>query len=332
MQNTMRDLVRDFYLQVETAEKTEFFFPEGFEVSGINKVLACGLGGSGIGARLVASMVAADLKMPFEVCHDYDIPAYTDSGTLVLISSYSGNTEETIDAMYKAMAAGAKLVCITSGGAVADFARKYNLALALMPAGFPPRSQMGVSVSLQVKMLTAVGLIGTEHLTGLRLGALFIHDNQESIKAKAGELADFFKGRVPLIYADAHREPVLIRWQQQLNENSKVLCHHHVFPEMNHNELVGWEGGDNRFAALLMRTAQDHKRTSYRMDICAPLFRAKCDRVEEVLFDHSNSWVNALHMIHLGDWISVFLADLNQVDATEIKTIIYLKDQLGRLK
>jgi len=328
----MRDLVRDFYRQVNIAENTPFYFPSNFDVSHINKVLACGLGGSGIGAKLLASMVSADLKMPFEVCHDYDIPSYTDARTLVIISSYSGNTEETLEAMHKAHQSGASLVCITSGGAVADYARTHDLALALMPAGFPPRSQMGISVSLQVIMLSQLGLIGAGHLAGLRAGADFIRDHAGAIQEQAARLAAFFHGLVPLLYADAHREPVLIRWQQQLNENSKVLCHHHVFPEMNHNELVGWEGADSRFAALLMRTAQDHPRTSYRMDICSPLFKKKCDRVQEVVFSHADAWVNAWHMIHLGDWISVLLADLNQVDATEIKTIIYLKDQLSRLK
>jgi glucose/mannose-6-phosphate isomerase len=330
MNMTMRYLVADFPRQLTEALSTDVRISGGFDSARPERVVACGLGGSGIGSRLVAALVGDDLRLPFEVRNDYGIPAYTGAGTLVIISSYSGNTEETIEAMVAARESGAAVVCVTSGGRVADFARQHNLPLALMPEGFPPRSQMGFSVTLQVRFLEVLGLISSRHTDSIRKASEHLARNSGRIREMAGELAGFFEGRVPLVYTGSGFEAVAVRWCQQINENSKMLCHHHVFPEMNHNELVGWEGADNRFAALVLRTAQDHPRTHYRMDICRPMMESRCDRVREIRFEDADAWVNAFEMIHLGDWMSCELAEKNRVDATEIKSIIYLKNQLSQ--
>jgi len=127
-------------------------------------------------------------------------------------------------------------------------------------------------------------------------------------------------------------EGVTIRWRQQINENSKMLCSHHVFPEMNHNELVGWTGGDNRVAVVILRNEDDHKRSQMRMEICKKLMGEKCDTILEAWSKGGNRIERSLYLVHLGDWISIDLAELRNEDATAIPAIIFLKGELAKMQ
>ena len=137
--------------------------------------------------------------------------------------------------------------------------------------------------------------------------------------------------RTPMLYGDAALEPVLIRWRQQLNENAKRLCNRHVFPEMNHNELVGWESGDATIATLFLHTSEDHPRTAERMRLCKALFRDAGASVEEVSAAGSTRMQRWIHLVHLGDWLSLLMAEKAGVDAVDIRHIDYLKGELSKM-
>ena len=144
-------------------------------------------------------------------------------------------------------------------------------------------------------------------------------------------IAKKLAGQLTVIYSLGSCEGVSVRFRQQINENSKALCWHHVFPEMNHNELVGWTGGDNRVAVILLRNEDDHKRSQLRMELCKKLMGEKCDTILEVWSKGSSRIERSMYLIHLGDWISIDLAEMRNEDAVAIPAILFLKSELSKV-
>ena len=279
----MRELISSFPEQLQLAWKnadaTEFKNTD----QQVSNVVITGLGGSGIGGKIIAQLVQDDAVLPILINNDYSLPAFVNEHTLVVVSSYSGNTEETVSAMKSALNQGAVVACITSGGMVANIAREHQLDSIIVPGGQPPRSQFGYSAISLLKVLTAYDVIPSHYFTAAHSLGNQLASTQDSIIHRASRICDRIENRMPIIYAEARNEGVAIRWRQQFNENSKLLCWHHVYPEMNHNELVGWEKGSSDYVALLLRTDDDNPRTTVRMDITEPMFLAKGATVENVV-------------------------------------------------
>ena len=139
------------------------------------------------------------------------------------------------------------------------------------------------------------------------------------------------EGKQVLLYSDAAQEGLAIRWRQQLNENAKLLCSHHVFPEMNHNELVGWETGDERYVALMIQTPEDHERTRIRMEVCMEIFQQQGADVVVVEGDGDDTVLRFFDLVHVGDWLSLVLAERAGVDPVDIKNIDHLKNALAQI-
>ena len=186
--------------------------------------------------------------MPLLVCRDYRLPGFLDSSTLVFASSYSGNTEETLAAYEQARAAGASIVCFTSGGRLASLAAAHRYPVIPLAPGLPPRAALGYSAVLLLSALAAMELVPdptapmretVELLT--RLAAQYCPETPETSN-QAKRIARTLHGRLVAVYASsANLEPAAVRWRGQIEENAKNLAFHHLIPEMNHNELVGWE-------------------------------------------------------------------------------------------
>ncbi|MFZ6050719.1 bifunctional phosphoglucose/phosphomannose isomerase [Halocola ammonii] len=297
----------------------------------VENVVITGLGGSGIGGKIVSQLVSKEANVPILVNNDYTLPGFVNEKSLVIVSSYSGNTEETLTAMRTALDRGAEVACITSGGEVLEMAGKENLDHVVIPGGNPPRAMFGYSAVQQFFILNAYGVIPSNHIDELSAASDLLTTNKEAIKEKAGEIVKAFDGRTPVIYIESHLEGVAVRWRQQLNENSKILCWHHVFPEMNHNELVGWKGGSNQLSVLMLRTKDDQKRNAFRMDVCKPIFEGKCDRVNELWAEGESAVERAFYLIYVGDWVSQLMAEKREVDPVEIEVIEYLKGELSKV-
>lgn len=297
----------------------------------LDNIVISGLGGSGIGGKIVSQLVAEKAGLPILCTNDYVLPEFVGPNTLLIISSYSGDTEETVAALHEGVAKGAEIAIITSGGKIGAYAKENGLNHILIPGGNPPRSMFGYSAVQQFFVLSAYGIIDQSFEKEIEQSIALIESNISAIRSESKRVADLIVKRVPILYSEAMYEGVAIRWRQQINENSKMLCWHHVFPEMNHNELVGWTGGDNRVAVIILRNEDDHKRSQIRMEICKKLMGEKCDTILEVWSKGASRIERAMYLIHLGDWLSIDLAEIKNEDAVAIPAIIFLKNELSKV-
>ena len=296
----------------------------------IKNIIVIGMGGSGIGADFAMEFSAEDRSVPMQICKSYDIPAYVSKNTLVICSSFSGNTEETLSGFEKALNKSAKIICIAAGGKLIELAKQHHLDYILLPgAGLPPRACLGYSMVQQLYVLNFYGFLATERMNELQSAIELIEKEQEHIKVKADRIARFLVGKLPVIYSTDRMGAVAVRLRQQFNENSKVLAMHHLIPEMNHNELVGWRKQPNSFAVIIFRTKDDHPQNQARIDINKEIISHYTDTIIEIFAKGESLIEQAIYCVHLSDWLSWELAQLREVDATEVKVIDYLKGQLA---
>ena len=304
------------------------------EVPDHDRILVLGMGGSGIGGRFLGGLLGDTCAVPIASGHDYRIPAWVGPSTMVLACSYSGNTEETLAALDAAVAKGAQVRALTSGGKLKALADANGWPVLTVPGGHPPRSQFGWAVTGLLHHFAALGhrpADAPDVLADTEAAAALLVTHTDAILDQAGQWADLLSSRRPMLYGDAAIEPVLIRWRQQLNENAKRLCNHHVFPEMNHNELVGWESGDASIAALFLHTHEDHPRTAERMRLCKAIFTGAGAAVSEVSAIGTTRLQRWMHLVHLGDWLSLLMAERAGVDPVDIRHIDYLKGELAKM-
>ena len=309
---------------LEIAQKCTFQKPK----SNLQNIVICGMGGSGIGGKMVSFWVQDELSVPVTCYHDYTAPAFISAHTLFIASSYSGNTEETLICVEQAREKGAHIIGVCSGGELQTFCAQYGYDCVVVPGGNPPRTALAFSVVQVTNILTKLGLISSESLRSIQASKNLLDAEQETIHAEAKKLANFLNGTVPVFYAGAKYEAVAVRARQQFNENAKMLCWHHVIPEMNHNELVGWGGGDERFAAVYFNTGDLIPRNQKRVDITFEVIRTKT----KVLFldaKGNDRIERSFYLIHLVDWASFYLAELTATDPIEIKVIDRLKGELA---
>ncbi|MBL0316588.1 MAG: bifunctional phosphoglucose/phosphomannose isomerase [Flavobacteriales bacterium] len=297
----------------------------------ISNIVISGLGGSGIGGKIVSQLVADKLSVPIVCTNDYVLPEFVSNETLVIISSYSGDTEETVAALHEAVVKGAEIACVTSGGKIGAYAKENGLNVIFIPGGNPPRSMFGYSSVQLFFVLKAYEFIDNYFEKEIENSIQLIESEISGIRAESKKIAEQIVTRIPILYSEALYEGVAIRWRQQVNENSKMLCWHHVFPEMNHNELVGWTGGDNRVAVVILRNNDDHKRSQIRMELCKKLMGEKCNTIIEAWSKGSTRIERSMYLIHLGDWLSIDLAELRNEDAVAIPAIVFLKNELSKV-
>ncbi|HRH69102.1 MAG: bifunctional phosphoglucose/phosphomannose isomerase [Flavobacteriales bacterium] len=297
-----------------------------------SNVVVTGLGGSGIGGKIAAQLAHKEAKCPIEVYHNYYLPGYVDHKSLVIACSYSGNTEETIAAMGQALAKGARVVVVTSGGSMLEMAKAKGLDHIVIPGGNPPRTMLAYSLVQQFFVLHHFGIIGDGFEGAIKAAADLLERDKEDIKKAAMDLTERLVGKQLVIYSEANTEAVCIRFRQQVNENSKVLCWHHSIPEMNHNELVGWAGADKNIAVVIFRHKEDHERTQMRMEINKAVFEKYTSHINEVWSKGDSAFARQLYLINLGDWVSLFWAQKKGVDPSEIAVINMLKGKLAEVK
>lgn len=325
----MRKFVEAFPEQMEEAieiGRKAVFTPYKNE---IRNVLVTGLGGSGIGGTILSQLVAQECKVPVLVNKDYDLPNFIDEHTLVIVSSYSGNTEETINACNQAMQKNAMIAAITTGGTIGKIATEKNYNQINVPTGYPPRAAFAFSITQLFYVLKNVGLISSAFENQMIDAIALLRAEKESLLQESSRISNVLFGRIPIIYSDPTTEGVAIRFRQQINENSKMLCWHHVFPEMNHNELVGWTTDNDDLAVVFFKNQTDNPRTAKRMELCEPIFRKHTPHVATIESKGNSAIERAFYLIHLGDLISVELAERKGIDPIEVNVINNLKEALA---
>ncbi len=327
----MKQLIADFPAQISTAlENIQSADFQKIETD-ISNVLITGLGGSGIGGSVVADMAAMNSPVPIVVNKNYQIPAFANEKTLVISCSYSGNTEETLMATREALARKAQVVCIASGGELWKIAKEKNLKVLTMEGGHPPRSMFGYAFSYLCYYFEYYKLANWDAKKDLKNAQNLLEKEQDSIKKEAKEIAQKLYKKTVAVYAVNGNLGIAARWRQQLNENAKMLAWEGEIPEMNHNELVGWEGGTDDFAAVFLRNKTDFDRNQKRVDINQKIIGKKTKTVVEIWSQGDGKIARALWLVHLGDWVSFYLSEMSGVDIIDIKSIDFLKAELAKI-
>ncbi|MBX7226759.1 MAG: bifunctional phosphoglucose/phosphomannose isomerase [Chitinophagales bacterium] len=326
---TMDQLILNFSNQLKRAKEIGEAATINAHSHEIRNVFISGLGGSGIGGTIVAQLVQHELSVPVIVNKDYFVPAFVGQHTLVIISSYSGNTEETINVLKTVQKTGAKVVIITSGGQAQQIAQEQGYDHIIIDGGMPPRSCFGYSFVQQFYILHGLGLINDGFKADLNNAIHLLEAQEAAIQIEAEHLAKNLKGYLPIIYSDASYEGVAIRFRQQINENSKMLCWHHVIPEMNHNELVGWRAKHSEAKVVFLRNETDYVRNQERMEFLKSVVKGYCGEILEVHSKGNSPIERTLYLIHLTDWVSQYLGVANGFDPIEIDVINHLKSTLA---
>jgi glucose/mannose-6-phosphate isomerase len=308
-------------------------------VAGVKNIVLCGLGGSAIGGDLLRSYLADELKIPFLVNRHYTLPRFVGPDTLLVISSYSGNTEETNSAHREALKRKARIVCITSGGTTAALAARHGSALIMIPGGSPPRAALGYSFFPLLLFLSRLGFVHSK-ASAIKETVALLEEKSEPFGAldpshnPALELAEQLQGRISIIYSSTERfDAVGTRWRGQIAENGKSLSFGNVLPEMNHNELVGWKVLHDlmkEMHVVFLRDRADHPRVAIRMDITRQVIREFTPHITDVWSEGKTSLARMFSLVYLGDWVSYYLSILHRVDPTPVTIIDHLKRELAR--
>ena len=338
----MLETIEGFPAQCRDAKKIGYGFdvPKSFKIQYKN-IVSTGLGGSAIGSDIARSYIADDSKTPLFVNRNYRLPGFVGKETLVIASSYSGNTEETISAYKDAKSKKAKVIAITSGGELRKLASDDGCPVLAIPGGLQPRCALGYSFFPLLIILSKIGVVkdraedideAIEVLNDLKVKSLGpnVPENKNIAKTIARSLYNKF----PVIYAGQdHTDSVVTRWRGSLSENAKVLSSGHVFPEMNHNEIVGWEYPAKLlkdFTAVILRDSADFPRVAKRMDITKKILAKTGVKLIEVNSSGSSLLARIFSLIYIGDFVSFYLAILNKRDPTPVERITYLKKELAK--
>lgn len=326
----MEHLIENFAEQIEEAIAIGKDFKFSGEKKSFNSVVICGLGGSGIGGTFVKDYTYGSLSIPLDTVKGYFLPAHVNEDTLVIVSSYSGNTEETVQCFKEALERGATICGVTSNGKIKELCQSEGLDCILIPGGNPPRGCFGYSFTQLLYILNYYDLIDGSFENELRTSVQLLNDEKASIKKEAKVLADNVFDKIPVLYSADSIESVTVRWRQQINENGKQLCWHHVVPEMNHNELVGWREENDKLAVIFLRNDNDYAKLAKRMDLNKVVYQKYTPNVFEVWSKGNSFLERGFYLINLGDWLSLYLSQLRGFDVTEVKVIDELKANLAK--
>ena len=305
----------------------------------IENIVLAGLGGSAIGGDLVRSYLHSRIGIPFLINRTYDLPGFVDEHTLVIASSYSGSTEESLSMFEQALRKGAKIICITTGGKLADLATEHSLPLITLPTGFQPRAALAYSFVPVLLTLEKIGFTAGESANIQDAAATL-----ESLSASYGvsnltdsnhasTLANILLSKIPVIYSASDLfDSVNIRWRGQIQENAKHVAFGNVLPEMNHNEINGWDFPHNaqeRFCVIFLRSMSDeHPQVTKRFGILHEVLLSKGVEVKEFVAQGNSVLARMFSLISLGDWLSYYLALLAGVDPSPVPVIMQLKSKL----
>ncbi|MDP2363928.1 MAG: bifunctional phosphoglucose/phosphomannose isomerase, partial [Ignavibacteria bacterium] len=300
----------------------------------ISNIVISGLGGSAISADLIKNFLADELTIPLFVNRSYNLPKFAGNNTLFIASSYSGNTEETISALQKAIKLKCKIIAITTGGELEAISNKENIPCIKVQKGFQPRYSLGLSFFTLLKVLQEIKLIDDQSLIVEKIKSNWKNNGMAFSKEgnAAYTIAESLLGFIPVIYSVADSTSAVgYRLKCQLNENSKLHAFHNEVPEMNHNEIIGWESYHEKIFHSKIIIIQDenyHPQIKKRFEILKDIFAKTGVETLTLKSNEELFKVRLLDLIYLGDWISYYVGVLRGYDPSEIDNIYTLKDRL----
>ncbi len=305
--------------------------------SDIANVLVLGMGGSGVGGDLLIAVAGPFMSVPVVVTKGYEPPSYVDDSTLVFALSFSGNTEETIDAATTAATAGARLVVVSQGGELGRLAASLNAPLVPVPDSIPqPRAGLGALAIPPLVILERIGLFpGAGEWIARAVGQLKVRrDNLVADGNAAEELARRIGRTLPICYGGGHLGLVAAqRWKTQCNENAKVAAFHNTVPELCHNEIAGWgQHGDvtrQVFTAINLRHDHEHPQVMRRFELVSALIDEVVAGIEEVRAEGDGPLAQLLDLILFGDFMTLHLAGQEGLDPGPVPVLDEIKAALS---
>ena len=298
-------------------------------------LIICGMGGSAIGGDLLSGYLAPTFPIPIAVVRGYEIPGFVGARSVVIAASYSGTTEETLAAVGQAERAGAMVFAITSGGQLAQAARRAGV---VVPGGLAPRAALGYLMLPALAALVRWELAAPcakevdEAVRVLEEIAAECGPDIPAVRNPSKRLAEHLAGCVPAIYAASPGlEGAARRWKCQFNENSKTLATWNAFPELNHNETVGWGALPtlaSHFAVVVLLDGTEPARLVRRIGLTADLALGPAAGVHEIRGRGKGRLARLLSLVFIGDLVSIYLAYLRGVDPAPVEIIDAIKQGL----
>jgi glucose/mannose-6-phosphate isomerase len=306
------------------------------------QIVLAGMGGSAIGGDLIAALIVSTSPVPLAVVRGYDLPAYVSGpDTLVIASSFSGNTEETLSAVDQALGRGVWLLALSTGGQLAHHAQSHGYPLWQFDYKSQPRAALGWSFGLLVGLAHRLDLAPhleadlAETVTLLReQKATYTASTpatQNPAKRGAGQLI----GRIPVIYGGGIFEPVARRWKCQFNENAKTPASYNVVPEMDHNEIAGWHGLDDfsrQVELIFLCEEEQDERLTKKVEVTAQMLQDRVGGVTMIHVGGNSATEKLFSTMFLGDFVTTYLALLNGVDPVPVDSISELKERMARVE
>jgi glucose/mannose-6-phosphate isomerase len=303
------------------------------EYKKIDRVIILGVGGSAIGGDLVRSLAESEARIPVLVQRDYSLPAYVDDRTLVIASSYSGNTEETLTAFDKALKTGARKLAMTTGGKLGAIAEEKNIPVFKIDYKAQPRAALGFSFLPTLGVLQKLGFVKdksadvAETVRVLEALSAKIDEKAPLSSNPAKQLAQRLYGCLPVVYGAGILAEAAHRWKTQINENSKAWAFYEVFPELNHNATVGFELPKElaqKIRVVLLRAPSFNQRVKLRYEVTCELLDRAGVAHEYIDSEGSSLLSQMMSLVMMGDYVSYYLAILYRVDPTPVEVINYL--------
>ncbi len=336
----MLGTIRDLPQQVRNAWKIAQAAPLPDTYRDVRRVVITGMGGSAIGADLLIGLLAHGGRVPVELVRGYELPtSVAGADTLVVASSYSGNTEETLSAFAEAQERGTRLLAITGGGKLAAMAEAAGAPVWRFSYKSTPRAAVGYSFALLLGLICRLGIyadaaetleLAAQALEHLQVGLLPESPTEKNL---AKQMAEALEGKLPVIFGAGFLAPVARRWKGQFNENSKEWASWDEMPELNHNAVVGLGLPGAlvpQLGVFFLRSPLDHSRVQMRWDVTGELLAQNKVALYPMYGEGESALAQMLTLIHVGDFISYYVAALNQVDPSPVDNITYLKKQLER--
>ena len=314
-----------------------FDLPQDY--SQVKKVVILGMGGSAIGGDLLGSLVSAEARIPILVCRDYDLPPFVDADTLVIASSYSGNTEETLTSFQQALSTDAKKLVITTGGKVKEMAEEKEIPVFSFDYKAQPRAALPFSFLPILCFLQRLAFIGDKSADVADTAQILqrlsqsINEGVPQSRNPAKQLAKGLYGKLPVIYGAGITTEVAHRWKTQINENSKAWAFYEFLPELNHNAVVGYQFPAElveNIVVVMLRSSYLHRRTQIRYEVTCQLLERAGVKYQIVDSEGSSRLSQMMSMVMFGDYVSYYLAMLYRIDPSPVEVINFLKEQLAK--
>ncbi|MBD3226129.1 MAG: bifunctional phosphoglucose/phosphomannose isomerase [Caldithrix sp.] len=336
-----KNILLNFHEQIKESKSIYDSAQIKLDQKRIKNILYVGMGGSAIVGNILYDVLFDQIKIPMDVVRGYFVPHYCNENTMVIASSYSGNTEETINALQQAHDKGAQIVVTSSGGQLKNIAEAKHWQRLIIPSGLAPRLAIGYLFFTVYHVLGKFNLIEgyNEHLTDL---IRFVQNTakrndymQTEGHVLSKELAHVIHGNIPVIYSTApYLKTVSYRWQNQFQEMGKSMAFANVLPEINHNEIMGWEHNIDvldRFIVIFLENETPHPKIKKRIELSKEIIKRRGVRVVDIYTDGKNTMEKIFSAIMLGDWVSYYLALAYKKDPNEISHINFVKQELAKL-